>query len=113
NGGIPVFITLEPPFDINWDEVKAKINSKTRLILINSPHNPTGKLFTQDDLLALADLVKNTKILLVSDEVYEHIIFDGQQHQSLMCNPILRERTFVCGSFGKTFHITGWKIGYC
>lgn len=113
NGGIPVFITLEPPFDIDWEEVKAKINSKTRLILVNSPHNPTGKLFTQDDLLALADLVKNTKILLISDEVYEHIIFEGQMHHSLMCNPILRERTFICGSFGKTFHITGWKVGYC
>lgn len=113
NGGIPIFITLEPPFGIDWELVKKKITSKTRLIMINSPHNPSGKLLSRDDLNALAELVKDTNILIISDEVYEHIVFDGQAHLSLMLHPVLRERTFICGSFGKTFHITGWKVGYC
>jgi methionine aminotransferase len=113
SGGIPVFITLEPPFNINWDKVKEKITPKTRLIMINSPHNPSGKVLSLDDLNALADLVNNSPIFLVSDEVYEHIIFDGSKHCSLMMHPVLKDRTFVCGSFGKTFHITGWKVGYC
>src|SRR5690606_3653775 len=77
------------------------------------PHNPTGMVFSQRDLNDLAELIKDTRILLVSDEVYEHIIFDGKKHLSLMMHPVLRERTFVCGSFGKTFHITGWKVGFC
>lgn len=113
NGGIPVFVTLQPPFDIDWKAVRRKVSSRTRLILINSPHNPSGKLLSGHDLQALAELVKDTGILVISDEVYEHIVFDGRVHHSLMQNPILRERTFICSSFGKTFHITGWKVGYC
>src|SRR5690606_12390223 len=112
-GGIPVYISLDPPFEIDWDLVKQKINPRTRLIAINTPHNPTGKVLSKSDLNALAELVRNSRILLVSDEVYEHIVFEGRTHQSLMMNPELQKRTFVCGSFGKTFHITGWKQGYC
>ncbi|HLU89076.1 MAG TPA: methionine aminotransferase [Cyclobacteriaceae bacterium] len=112
-GGVPVYISLDPPFEIDWDLVKQKINPRTRLIVINTPHNPTGKVLSKSDLNALAELVRNSRILLVSDEVYEHIVFEGRTHQSLMMNPELQKRTFVCGSFGKTFHITGWKQGYC
>ena len=112
-GGIPVFITLEPPFNINWAMVKEKITPMTKLIMVNSPHNPSGKVLSQDDLNTLADLVKDSPVFLVSDEVYEHIIFDDSPHYSLTMHPVLRERTFICGSFGKSFHITGWKVGYC
>ena len=112
-GGIPVYISLSPPFTIPWDRVKEKLTSKTKLIIVNTPHNPSGKLFTREDLLALTQLVEGTGIFLISDEVYEHIVFNDQKHQSLMTHPILRARTFVCCSFGKTFHITGWKVGYC
>jgi methionine aminotransferase len=114
NGGIPIYITLEPPnYQINWDLVKQKISAKTKLIILNTPHNPTGKILTINDLNQLAAIVKDTNIFIISDEVYEHITFDGRQHLSLMQHPTLQERTFICGSFGKTFHITGWKIGYC
>lgn len=115
NGGVPVYVTLSPAnqYRINWAEVKAKISDRTRVIMLNTPHNPTGTMLTQADLEALAALVQGTDILLISDEVYEHILFDGRQHWSLMRHPVLQERTFVCGSFGKTFHTTGWKIGYC
>lgn len=113
NGGVPIFVSLQPPFNIDWEVVKQKISPKTRLIMVNTPHNPTGNVLSREDLDALAELVRDTKILLVSDEVYEHIVFDGQKHLSLMMHPVLRERTFICGSFGKTFHITGWKVGYC
>lgn len=114
NGGVPVYVTLtSPDFSINWQEVRQKITERTRLILINTPHNPVGTVLSKADLDQLASLVEGTDILLVSDEVYEHIIFDGNRHHSLMTHPVLQERTFICGSFGKTFHITGWKIGYC
>lgn len=113
SGGIPVYITLEPPFKINWSSVKEKISSKTKLIIVNTPHNPSGKLFSKEDLNALARLVDGTDIFLISDEVYEHIVFNDEKHHSLMTHPILRVRTFICSSFGKTFHITGWKVGYC
>lgn len=113
NGGIPVFITLSPPFTIDWELVKQKITPRTKLIVLNTPHNPSGKVLSQEDLDALAELVKDSPILLVSDEVYEHIVFDGKRHLSLMMHPVLKKRTFICGSFGKTFHITGWKVGYC
>jgi len=114
NGGIPVYISLQPPYyQIDWKEVKDKINEKTKLIIVNTPHNPTGILLTKEDLDSLAALVKDTDIFILSDEVYEHITFDGRQHLSVMTNPILKERAFICNSFGKTFHITGWKIGYC
>ena len=113
SGGIPVYITLEPPFKINWNSVKEKISTKTKLIIVNTPHNPSGKLFSREDLNALAQLVDGTGIFLISDEVYEHIVFNNEKHHSLMTHPILRARTFICCSFGKTFHITGWKVGYC
>lgn len=113
SGGIPVYISLEPPFTIPWDRVKGKLTPKTKLIIVNTPHNPSGKLLTPEDLIVLAQLVEGTGIFLISDEVYEHIVFNDRKHQSLMTHPILRARTFVCCSFGKTFHITGWKVGYC
>lgn len=115
NGGKPVYVTLSPDngYHIDWQATKAKISEKTRLIVLNTPHNPTGACLTRADLNALADLTRGTDILLLSDEVYEHIIFDGRAHHSLLTHPELRERSFVCGSFGKTFHVTGWKIGYC
>ncbi|TAE22692.1 MAG: aminotransferase class I/II-fold pyridoxal phosphate-dependent enzyme [Cytophagales bacterium] len=114
NGGKPVYVSLAPPtYAIDWDEVRAKITSRTRLIIVNTPHNPTGRVWTQDDVNQLAAIAEEHNLFVISDEVYEHILFDGRQHHSLMTNPSLRERTFVCGSFGKTFHTTGWKIGYC
>ncbi|GAB4049265.1 methionine aminotransferase [Spirosoma litoris] len=114
NGGVPVYVTLTPPdYSINWQAVHDKITDKTRLIMVNTPHNPTGHVWTADDLAQLANLVRDRNIWIVSDEVYEHILFDGRVHHSLMTHPELRERTFIIGSFGKTFHITGWKIGYC
>ncbi|GAB3784678.1 pyridoxal phosphate-dependent aminotransferase [Spirosoma horti] len=114
NGGVPVYVTLIPPdYVIDWQAVGAKITDKTRLILVNTPHNPTGHVWTADDLNQLADLIYDRNIWIVSDEVYEHILFDGRTHHSLMTHPVLQERTFVVGSFGKTYHITGWKIGYC
>lgn len=115
NGGTPVYVTLSPEtgYKIDWAAAKAKVSSKTKLILLNTPHNPTGACLTRADLDALADLVRGTDILLLSDEVYEHILFDGRAHQSLSTHPELRERSFVCNSFGKTFHVTGWKVGYC
>lgn len=114
NGGIPVYVTLTPPdYSIDWAQVRQRITPRTRMILVNTPHNPTGYVWTRDDLDQLAGIVRDKDIWIVSDEVYEHIIFDGRTHYSLMSHPTLRERTFVVGSFGKTFHITGWKIGYC
>jgi methionine aminotransferase len=114
NGGIPVYVTLTPPdYTTDWQEVKSKISEKTRMIIINTPHNPTGTVLSAEDLNELATLVRNTDIFVLGDEVYEHIIFDGLPHHSLLTHPELKERSFICGSFGKTFHITGWKIGYC
>ncbi len=115
NGGKPIFVTLTPDnqYKIDWQVVKSKISAKTKLIVLNTPHNPTGTTLSADDLEQLAMLVKDTNICIVSDEVYEHIIFDGRQHYSPICHPVLQERTLVCGSFGKTFHVTGWKVGYC
>jgi len=114
-GGIPIHIPLKASqnFAINWDELASKITSRTRAIMVNSPHNPTGAVWSMEDLDAFAEIVKGTNILIVSDEVYEHIVFDGAQHASVLLHPELRKRSFVCGSFGKTYHITGWKIGYC
>ena len=114
NGGIPVYISLAPPnYEINWQLVKAKISSRTKLIIINTPQNPACTVFKADDLKQLAQLVKGTNIFLLGDEVYEHIIFDGERHHSLISHPELQQRSFICGSFGKTFHVTGWKVGYC
>jgi methionine transaminase len=114
NGGIPVFCPLTVPgFRIDWDLVKARLTPKTRLLLINSPHNPSGAVLSAQDLDALAQLVAGTGIFLIGDEVYEHMVFDGQQHQSLLRRPELAARSFVISSFGKTYHTTGWKVGYC
>ncbi len=114
-GGTPVHIALsaQEGFQIDWSVLAQKINPKTRAIMVNSPHNPTGAVWSQADLDALADILKGTQILLISDEVYEHIVFDGKSHASVLLHPELRKRSFVCGSFGKTYHITGWKMGYC
>ena len=114
-GGIPVHIALSAQngFQIDWSVLAQKINPKTRAIMVNTPHNPTGAVWSQADLDALADILKQTQILLISDEVYEHIVFDGKTHASVLLHPELRKRSFVCGSFGKTYHITGWKMGYC
>ncbi len=113
-GGITVPIALQAPhYQIDWQEVAQKISPKTKLFILNTPHNPTGTTATQTDMLALAKLVRNTNIFLIGDEVYEHIIFDNEQHQSLLLYPDLAARSFVISSFGKTFHTTGWKVGYC
>ncbi len=114
NGAVPVYVPLNSPdFSVNWEKVASAISAKTKAIFINSPHNPGGYMLTRNDLEALADLVMGKEIYLISDEVYEHITFDGRAHLSLMTHPVLRERAFICGSFGKTFHVTGWKVGYC
>lgn len=114
NGAIPVLIPLQfPAYNIPWDEVRAKITERTKLIMINSPHNPTGSVLRKEDIEQLRQIVEGTNIFILSDEVYEHLIFDGILHQSLLRYPELMERTFVCFSFGKTYHCTGWKLGYC
>ena len=111
--GIPVYLQLQAPnFSINWDEVANAVTDKTRMIVVNSPHNPTGASLSKEDLDALASIVKDKEIYILSDEVYEHIIFDGAEHQSISRHPELKEKAFVTGSFGKTFHTTGWKLGY-
>ncbi len=114
NGGIPVYVKFRfPEYRIDWDEVKQAVTSKTRLIILNSPHNPTGAVLSGDDIAALKHIVIDTEILILSDEVYEHIIFDGIRHESISRHPELVSRSFVISSFGKTYHTTGWKIGYC
>ena len=113
NGGIAVPITLQPPrFGVDWDEVGRAITPRTRLLVINTPHNPSGAILESGDMAALAQLVDGTPIVIVSDEVYEHIIFDGARHESVARYPALAARSFVVGSFGKTYHVTGWKVGY-
>jgi methionine transaminase len=102
-----------PDFSVDWQRVKDAVTARTRMIIINSPHNPSGAVLGADDLEALADIVRGTDIFVLSDEVYEHIIFDGLQHQSVLRNPELAARSFVVNSFGKTYHCTGWKVGYC
>lgn len=114
NGGVPVFVKLNfPDYHIDWDDVQAAITSKTRLIILNSPHNPTGAVLSETDISALKRIVVDTDMLIISDEVYEHIIFDGLIHESMARHPELAQRSFVISSFGKTYHTTGWKIGYC
>ena len=114
NGGIPVFVTLDPQYEyIDWEIVNSKVTEKTKAVIINTPHNPTGKVWTSTDLEQLDLLAEKHDLFVISDEVYEHIIFDGLQHISAASIPSLAARTFLCGSFGKTFHTTGWKVGYC
>ena len=112
-GGKPVYVSLQlPDFSINWESVKKVINHKTRMIIVNSPHNPSGAILKENDLKELEKITKNTDILVLSDEVYEHMVFDGEQHQSVARNKSLSERSFLVSSFGKTVHTTGWKTGY-
>ncbi|RYZ28870.1 MAG: aminotransferase class I/II-fold pyridoxal phosphate-dependent enzyme, partial [Sphingobacteriales bacterium] len=113
-GGTPVYIPLQAPtFHINWDEVKEKLSLRTKLIIFNNPHNPTGAVYGAEDLQEMILLLQHTQAYLISDEVYEHIVFDERVHQSVLSVPELRERAFVISSFGKTYHNTGWKVGYC
>ncbi|AKJ68534.1 methionine aminotransferase [Pandoraea thiooxydans] len=112
-GGKPVFITLEAPeYRIPFDRLAAAITPRTRLILLNTPHNPSGTVWHAGDMQQLAELVRDTDILLLSDEVYEHMVYDGQRHESVLRHPELARRSFVVSSFGKTYHVTGWKVGY-
>ncbi|WP_153797694.1 methionine aminotransferase [Foetidibacter luteolus] len=114
NGAKAVLIPLQyPGYSIPWPAVKEKINAKTKAIIINSPHNPTGSIISRADIEELRNITSNTGIYIISDEVYEHLIFDGLRHESMLRYPDLMERSFVCASFGKTYHCTGWKIGYC
>ena len=113
NGGIPKYISLSKPnFKIDWSEVKDLINDKTKMIIINTPNNPGGFVFEMADMKLLEELTSDTEIVVISDEVYEHIIFDGFEHQSALKFPDLYQRTIAVYSFGKTFHATGWKMGY-
>lgn len=114
NGGVPVFVRLnDTDFSPNWDKIQEAVTPKTRAIMVNTPHNPTGYVWTKSDLDNLAELVRDKEIYIISDEVYEHIAFSGNMHRPVFSNDELMEKTFACGSFGKTFHVTGWKVGYC
>jgi methionine aminotransferase len=113
NGGRAVFAELKyPTYKVDWDEVKKLVNYKTKMIIINTPHNPTGTTLSAQDMQRLERIVKNSEIIVLSDEVYEHIIFDGVEHQSVARYPKLAERSIIVSSFGKTYHTTGWKMGY-
>ena len=113
SGATPVVVALRArDYSIDWDALRAAVTARTRVLLINTPHNPTGAIITDTDIEQLKALVRGTDIIIVSDEVYEHIIFDGAQHESMARHPELAERSFIIGSFGKTYHITGWKVGY-
>ena len=114
NGATPILISLTyPDYKINWNEVKKKITPNTKMIMLNSPNNPTGSVLQLEDIKELTAIVQDTNIFILSDEVYEHLIFDGIEHQSILKHPDLFQRSFVCFSFGKVFHCTGWKLGYC
>ncbi len=114
NGGVPVLIPLRhPDYTIDWELVKQRISPRTRMIMLNTPHNPTGSVLSADDIEQLRNIVKGTNIFILSDEVYEHLIFDGKKHESMLRYPDLFERSFVCFSFGKVYNCTGWKLGYC
>ncbi|MBC7921948.1 MAG: methionine aminotransferase [Ferruginibacter sp.] len=113
-GGKAVPVALRPAdYSVDWPEVKAAVSERTRLIILNSPHNPTGAILRAEDLAELKAIVSATNVLVLSDEVYEHLVFDGEQHRSLLGDADLRARSLVVSSFGKTFHTTGWKTGYC
>ncbi|MDC8757302.1 methionine aminotransferase [Janthinobacterium fluminis] len=113
-GGVPRIVTLKAPdFRINWDEVEHAVTPRTRVLIINSPNNPSGRVLNLTEINALALIAEKHDLLIISDEVYEHIVFDGKQHHSFLQHAKLRSRSFVVFSFGKTLHVTGWKIGYC
>ena len=114
-GGTVVPVTMRigaDGYSVPWDAVAGAVTGKTRMIVVNSPHNPTGSILRAADLDALADIVSGTDILVLSDEVYEHMVYDGARHESASRHPVLAERAFVVSSFGKTYHVTGWKVGY-
>ncbi len=114
NGATAVRIPLSfPGYRIDWSLVRKAVGPRTRMIMLNSPHNPTGSVLSSEDMDSLRNIVHDTSILLLSDEVYEHLIFDDIRHESVLRHPDLLERSFVCFSFGKTYHCTGWKMGYC
>lgn len=113
NGGVPVYVRLKSPdYQIDWNEVKDAINSRTRMIMINTPHNPTGTVLEARDLEALQAIVRDQDIFVLSDEVYQHLLYDGRQHESVLRYPELYQHAIVTMSFGKTFHATGWRVGY-
>ncbi|MCX7556667.1 pyridoxal phosphate-dependent aminotransferase [Xanthomonadaceae bacterium JHOS43] len=113
-GGRAMHVPLmAPEFRVDWQRVRDAITSRTRLLIVNSPHNPTGAVFSAEDLDAMAEALRDTEVLVLSDEVYEHIVFDGALHQSVLRHAELAARSFVVSSFGKTYHCTGWKLGYC
>jgi len=114
NGGRPAYITLKKNhFRIDWEEVQKMINSRTRLIIINTPHNPTGTILSSFDMERLQKIIQGTRIRVISDEVFEHLIYEGFEHQSVARFPYLAENSLIVSSFGKSFHVSGWKIGYC
>jgi methionine aminotransferase len=113
SGGVPVFVTLRgPDYRIDWDEVRRRVSPRTRALVMNSPHNPTGTMLGADDLSALREVLSHSDAVVVADEVYEHIVFDGRRHESLARDPEIASRAVVISSFGKTYHTTGWKVGY-
>ena len=113
-GATAVHVSLDPEtFAPDWERVRAAITPRTRMLMVNTPHNPSGAMLADADMQAIAGLLRDTGIVLLSDEVYEHIVFDGRRHESALRYPELRERAFVISSFGKTYHCTGWKVGYC
>ena len=113
-GAKAIHIPLNAPeFCVDWNQVQSAITDKTRMVIVNTPHNPTGAIWSKQDWLNLIELIQDKNIVVLSDEVYEHLIYDGAQHYSALSFPELRDRSFVVGSFGKTFHVTGWKTGYC
>jgi methionine aminotransferase len=111
-GGIPIRIPLNQDFSMPWEQLKSKLSNRTAMIVVNTPHNPLGLVFSQTDWLELAQIIQNTDILVLSDEVYEHMVFDEKQHVSVLQIPALADRAVAISSFGKTFHATGWKLGY-
>jgi len=113
NGGKAISIQLsKPDYNVNWEEVKSKISSRTKMIIINTPMNPSGTVFSHHDMLELQEMTKGTNIIVLSDEVYEHIVYDGEEHQGICLFSDLKSRSFITASFGKVFHNTGWKMGY-
>src|SRR5688500_17036170 len=114
SGGVPRYVTLRhPDYTIDWDEVRRKVTDRTRAIVVNTPHNPTGMIWTADDIAGLRRVLERSDAVVISDEVYEHITFGGARHESLARYPDIAERAIVISSFGKTYHTTGWKVGYC
>ncbi len=114
SGGVPVHVRLaSPDYAVDWEKIRSHLTPNTRLLILNTPHNPTGSVLTSRDLDTLAGIVEKYDIFILSDEVYEHIIFDGKKHESISSRPELAGRAFVISSLGKTYHATGWKVGYC